>query len=421
MPLLARAVLTGAVHDKRASPATGMIRMLAAAALLCCLGALFASPASAQGVVVEPLNFSDGALLDRYLRLVRELRCPKCQNQNLYTSDAPLAADLRRELKRMLEAGDDDDEIVRFMTARYGEFVRYRPGLSPATAIVWLAPGILLLFGATLAWRRLTLRAPEAVGDGGGPPPMPDSSPDDEPAWARRAAWAWIPLAFALAAALYWNLGAWPELQLAERLRVDDWRSAAPMLERRVHENPQDLDSMSLLGSAYAHLRRPEDAIRVWREALRQVPADSQPAAQLRMGIAAMSRSLAGPASDSGAAIDVGLRLAEGFSVPAGLTVYVFARAVGESAAPMPLAVVRTTSQSLPTRVTLSDRHAMIPSMRLSSAKWVQVTARVSLDGDVAAGPGDWQGVSEVVELRDGPQGIDLLIDTLLPAEPSGL
>ena len=400
------------MHDKRA-PAALRRRAgwLALSAWLCLA---FAQSAWAAALI-EPLDFDDDALEARYLRLVRELRCPKCQNQNLYTSDAPLAADLRGELKRMLNAGDGDDEIVRFMTARYGEFVRYRPGLSAATVSVWLAPGILLLFGAVLAWRRLAMREGASALERAEPPA---AAARPEPAWARRAAWAWIPLALALAAALYWRLGAWPDVRLAEQLRAGDWRAAAPMLERRARERPEDVNALSLLGSAYAHLRRPEDAVRAWRDALSLAPANGQAAAQLKMGIAAMSRLAAGPEA---VALDIDLRLAASLSVPKGLPVYVFARSVGESAAPMPLAVVRLASERLPARVTLSDRNAMLPSLRLSSAERVQLTARVSRDGDATASPGDWQGVSEVLSLDGRRQRVELVIDTQLPGEAPGL
>ncbi len=388
------------------------------------LAAALCGGASGAWGVVEPLDFADDALRDRYLRLVRELRCPKCQNQNLYTSDALLAADLRRELRRMLEVGDSDDAIVRFMTARYGEFVRYRPGLSTATVFVWLAPGLLLLFGAVLAWRHLRARSRAAPDRGSAAAAVPDALsalPADAeramPGWARYAAWAWAPTACALAAGLYWNTGAWRDWRLAETLRVDDWQAAAPMLERKSRARPEDLQSLSLLGSAYAHLRRPQDAARVWSQALSLAPPRSPAAAQLRMGIAAMSPALPGSgngAEASAVAIQVDLRMAEGIAVPADLPIYVFARAVGESAPPMPLAVAKLSSGNLPASVVLDDSLAMLPSLRLSSAEHVRVTARISQDGDVAPGPGDWEGRSELLTLTGARQRIELVIDTEL-------
>jgi len=106
---------------------------------------LFAWPAAA---VIETYEFSEPGLEVRYRALTQELRCPKCQNQNIADSNAPISQDLRRLLHQQLEAGDSDREILEFMVARYGEFVRYRPAFNSATAILWLAPGLLLLGGA---------------------------------------------------------------------------------------------------------------------------------------------------------------------------------------------------------------------------------------------------------------------------------
>ncbi len=107
-------------------------------------------PALAQAVI-ETYEFSDPALEERYQALSAELRCPKCQNQNIADSNAPISQDLRRLLYEQLEAGASDAEIRDYMVDRYGEFVRYRPSFTGATAILWLAPAILLLGGALVA------------------------------------------------------------------------------------------------------------------------------------------------------------------------------------------------------------------------------------------------------------------------------
>lgn len=106
---------------------------------------LLALPAAA---VIETYEFSEPELEQRYRALSQELRCPKCQNQNIAGSNAPISQDLRRLLHQQLEAGASDREILEFMVARYGEFVRYRPAFNAATAILWLAPVLLLLGGA---------------------------------------------------------------------------------------------------------------------------------------------------------------------------------------------------------------------------------------------------------------------------------
>ena len=103
--------------------------------------------------VIETYEFSDSTLERRYHSLSDELRCPKCQNQTIADSNAPIAKDLRFLLHEQLESGASDDEILSFMVARYGEFVRYRPGLDSNTALLWYGPLILTLvtLGA-LAW-----------------------------------------------------------------------------------------------------------------------------------------------------------------------------------------------------------------------------------------------------------------------------
>ena len=87
------------------------------------------------------------------MTLIDELRCPKCQNQNLSGSDADIAADLRRELHRLLLAGKTDREIITFMVDRYGDFILYRPRLQMNTSLLWFAPVILLLSGGIILWR----------------------------------------------------------------------------------------------------------------------------------------------------------------------------------------------------------------------------------------------------------------------------
>lgn len=113
--------------------------------MLALLALLLALPALA---VIETYEFSSPELERRYHELSAELRCPKCQNQNIAASNAPIARDLRRLLHQQLEAGASDEEILEFMVSRYGEFVRYRPSFTGATAILWAAPILLLLTGA---------------------------------------------------------------------------------------------------------------------------------------------------------------------------------------------------------------------------------------------------------------------------------
>ncbi|MGE8305410.1 MAG: cytochrome c-type biogenesis protein [Pseudomonas kermanshahensis] len=121
-----------------------MKRGLAAAVLGLALGLGVAGVARAA---IDTYQFRDDAELERYQQLTKELRCPKCQNQDIADSNAPIAADLRREIFRMLGEGKNNEQIVDFMVDRYGDFVRYKPALSGRTWLLWFGPGILLAGG----------------------------------------------------------------------------------------------------------------------------------------------------------------------------------------------------------------------------------------------------------------------------------
>ena len=115
-----------------------------------------------------PCQFEQPDQAARYQRLTEELRCLVCQNQNLADSHADLAQDLRNEVYRMITGGQTDRQIVDFMVARYGEFVLYRPPVSPLTWLLWFGP-FLLLAGAGGVWwavaRDRGVSAPDATED----------------------------------------------------------------------------------------------------------------------------------------------------------------------------------------------------------------------------------------------------------------
>ncbi|WP_019026334.1 cytochrome c-type biogenesis protein [Colwellia piezophila] len=96
---------------------------------------------------VDTYEFQDEVTKIRFQALTKELRCPKCQNQNLADSNSPIAADLRKELYELLQQGKADIEIVNFMVDRYGEFVLYRPRVSSLTYVLWFGPAVLILLG----------------------------------------------------------------------------------------------------------------------------------------------------------------------------------------------------------------------------------------------------------------------------------
>ncbi len=127
--------------------------------VLLCL-ALWLAPAQA---VIEAYDFDSPEMEADYNKLVNELRCLVCQNQNLSSSDADLARDLRRETYDMLSAGKSSDQVVDFMVERYGDFVLYRPQFKSTTYLLWLGPFALLLGVLVMLIRRLVSPAPPEV------------------------------------------------------------------------------------------------------------------------------------------------------------------------------------------------------------------------------------------------------------------
>jgi len=119
---------------------------------------LAGSSAAFSAVAAEQPVDANGQLADRELQLrfeqiSKELRCLVCQNETIADSNADLAIDLRRQVREMLVAGKSDEAIFRFMTDRYGEFVRFAPPLTPKTFLIWGAPFIALLLGVAIIYR----------------------------------------------------------------------------------------------------------------------------------------------------------------------------------------------------------------------------------------------------------------------------
>lgn len=90
---------------------------------------------------------ADPALEARMVRITTELRCLVCQNQTIADSHSGLAEDLRQQVREMLQRGASDQQVVDYMTARYGDFVLYRPPLKSSTLLLWFGPAVLLLAG----------------------------------------------------------------------------------------------------------------------------------------------------------------------------------------------------------------------------------------------------------------------------------
>jgi len=97
--------------------------------------------------------FDDPVLQARYEKIISEVRCLKCQNQTIKDSNAFLAGDLRREIRRMLQEGKSDAEIFDFLVVRYGEFALYKPRMSGKTLVLWIAPLLFIGIGGLIVFR----------------------------------------------------------------------------------------------------------------------------------------------------------------------------------------------------------------------------------------------------------------------------
>ncbi len=121
---------------------------------------------------LDTTQLADPALQARYVALTHELRCMQCQNESIADSPVDLAADLRKQVRDQLLAGRTDQQIRDWMSARYGDFILFRPRFGARTAWLWLAPGVLLVLGAVMAWRIVRRRTQLLADD-------PDSPDED--------------------------------------------------------------------------------------------------------------------------------------------------------------------------------------------------------------------------------------------------
>ena len=123
-----------------------------------CLIAALLSVAPAWAIDTERA-YEDDAMQARYQRLIAAVRCLTCQNQSIKDSNAPLANDLRREIREQMAAGKSDKQIYTFLQERYGDFALYRPPLSARTALLWFSPAILMLIGGFAIYRVISRRS----------------------------------------------------------------------------------------------------------------------------------------------------------------------------------------------------------------------------------------------------------------------
>lgn len=117
---------------------------------------------------IDPEGFEDPVQQTRYIALIKELRCLKCQGETVADTPAMFAVDIRRQVRSMIEEGRSDTEIKQYMVDRYGELILLRP----RSVWLWVTPGLFLLGGALIAWRVVGQRRRLLATD--------DSEPDDE-------------------------------------------------------------------------------------------------------------------------------------------------------------------------------------------------------------------------------------------------
>jgi len=125
--------------------------------LLALLGLCLAAAAAVHAAEAPP-TAADPELEAKMLRVATELRCLVCQNETIAASHADLAVDLRNQIREMLRQGQSERQILDYMTARYGDFVLYKPPLRVTTVLLWAGPGLLLLAGFVVLFRILRSR-----------------------------------------------------------------------------------------------------------------------------------------------------------------------------------------------------------------------------------------------------------------------
>ena len=162
---------------KEAVAARAAFSALLATLLAAVLGAVLAAsstPVHAQAprAVDDYGQLQDPALQARFEHITVQLRCLVCQNESIADSNVELASDLRRQVREMLLAGQSDDAIFKFMTDRYGEFVRFNPPLEAKTLFIWGAPFVMLLLGVLIVYRIVRQRSRMPLDDDPAPGSM---------------------------------------------------------------------------------------------------------------------------------------------------------------------------------------------------------------------------------------------------------
>ena len=130
-------------------------------ALLCCFGLTLFSYSSQAAI--ETFEFETAQQEQTFHELTKILRCPKCQNQNIGDSNAELAKDLRNKTYELVIKGQSKEQIIDYMVARFGNFVRYDPPVTPATIFLWLGPLLFIVFGFLVLLRQIKKQPAKSV------------------------------------------------------------------------------------------------------------------------------------------------------------------------------------------------------------------------------------------------------------------
>ena len=138
--------------------ALSVLTALVRAAGMAWMAALLLAAGPLQAREAAPAT-ADPVLEDRVMRVANELRCLVCQNETIAASHADLAVDLRNQVREMLRQGRSEREVFDYMTARYGDFVLYRPPLKSSTALLWFGPPLLLVAALGMLWLMLRRRS----------------------------------------------------------------------------------------------------------------------------------------------------------------------------------------------------------------------------------------------------------------------
>jgi cytochrome c-type biogenesis protein CcmH len=130
---------------------------------------VFAMASSLAWGQASEIDKPDAAVEQRLKDLAEELRCLVCQNQTIADSNAPLALDLRNQIRTQIAQGRSDDQIRAYMVERYGDFVLYKPPFKMTTLVLWLGPLLLLVAGAAIFWKVVAKRRPTQTAPGPAP------------------------------------------------------------------------------------------------------------------------------------------------------------------------------------------------------------------------------------------------------------